>query len=130
MTKIKFSSIQGESPVYRVANSNHDEKVVGLNLVSSNTRCKWCQSNAKIDFCIQSRILFKVHITHNIFAHNIAIKRYCFPQNIVMTFQNIYNCQKIIFFQIHRGKKYWMTNVFLNFYCNIFLSQYCAQNCL
>jgi len=45
---------------------------------------------------------------------------------------NIFNShrKKILeekIFSIHTGKKYWRKNVFLSFYCNIFLSQYCVE---
>jgi hypothetical protein len=73
----------------------------------------------------------KAHVTHYIFAHNIAIlshniviKRYCHKRffsskycfYISKSFQN--------WFSIHTGKKYWMKNVFLSFYRNIFLFLY------
>ncbi len=42
---------------------------------------------------------------------------------------NKHNCPKINICNSH-GKKYWMKNIYLSFYCNIFylLWQYCVQN--
>jgi len=49
--------------------------------------------------------------SHNIFEHNIVIKRYFYLQNIVVTFLNIFklgfnkhNCLKINMFKFTLGK--------------------------
>jgi len=71
-------------------------------------------------FCTQYRdIKIKRHFDKNIF----------FLQNIVVTNKNIFkqgfnqhNVQNNFF-----PLKYWMKNVFLSLYCNIFLSQYCVK---
>jgi len=51
----------------------------------------------------KDRSFLKDRVTHNIFAHNIGIKRYWdkqifFLQNIVVTFKNIFKLQYIISF--------------------------------
>jgi len=64
--------------------------------------------------------------THDIFTHNIAIKRHFLSKYYNYISKSI-QINRNRYFQLTQEKKYWMKNVFLHFYCNIFLSQYCVQ---
>jgi len=59
----------------------------------------------------------------DILIKDIFSSKYC--SDILKYFQT--RLSKNRYFQFTQEKKYWMKNVFLSFYCNNFLSQYCVQ---
>ncbi len=65
---------------------------------------------------------------------NIAIERYCNKKNFFSKYCSYISRSSHInrnkYFSFTQEKKYWMKNVILLFYCNIFLSQYCVQKML
>ncbi len=80
----------------------------------------------------------KAHVTHNIFAHNIVIKRHFekkkFLQNIVVTFQNIFklvynkqNCPKINIVNLPRKKIGWKMSFYLFIGISFYINTYCVQ---
>ena len=67
---------------------------------------------------------------------DIAMERYCnknifFSSKYCSYISKLFQINRNKIFSIHTvKKKYWLKNVFLSFYRNIFLSQYCEQKCL
>ncbi len=75
----------------------------------------------------------KALFTHNIFAHNIAMKRYCnkkifFSSKYCSYISKSYQINRKTYFQFTRWKKYWLKNIYLSQYLfYLFIAILCVK---